>query len=359
MLMVRFGLIGLGGMANHHLFLLSKLQGVKITALCDVNPDVLNSIADKYGVSEEQRYTDYDSLIQDPEVDAVISIVPNKFHGKIIQLCIQYGKPLMTEKPFTVNFEEANMLKELFEKKPIPCMVGFSYRYIPAFRFVKQLLEEGRFGTIRHISVNYLQQWGAEIYDVPYSWRFSKEMSGSGALGDLGSHMIDSARYFIGEFKAVAGMMTTFVTERQVDGVEMKEVDVDDFTSFQATFQNGAMGTFVTSRNAIGSGNQLEIIIYGNKGTVKLCCDQPDEVEICLKSKENKEATFEKVKVPENFYLNQLQDFIDFVAGKSVKDVPGFVDGYENQRVMESIMTSAKTGQTVEVHGANERIINC
>lgn len=346
---MKFGIIGLGGMANHHLHLLSKLQDVTITALCDVNENALHTMADKYGVPSERRYTDYEALIQDSGVDAVISIVPNKMHAKIIRLCIQYEKPLMTEKPFTVNFEEAMELKGIFEKTPIPCMVGFSYRYIPAFRFVKQMLEEEQLGEIRHISVAYLQQWGAPLFEIPFSWRFSKEMSGSGALGDLGSHMIDSARYFIGEFKAVAGMMTTFVKERSVDGGGVQAVDVDDFTSFQATFENGAMGTFVTSRNAIGSGNQLEITIFGDKGTVKLGCEKPDEVEMCVKSKGNPDSGFVKIAVPEQYYLNQLQDFVDYVKGTSLKYVPIFEDGYLNQKVMECVIKSATTGKLVVV----------
>lgn len=346
---MKFGIIGLGGMANHHLNLLSKLHDVKVTALCDVNEKALHTVANKYEVPSERRFTDYESLIKDSEVDAIISIVPNKVHAKIIKLCIQYGKPLMTEKPFTVNFEEAVELKELFEKKPIPCMVGFSYRYIPAFRFVKQMLEEGQLGAIRHISVSYLQQWGAPLFEIPFNWRFSKEMSGSGALGDLGSHMIDSARYFIGEFKSVAGMMTTFVKERRVDGGGTQAVDVDDFTSFQATFENGAMGTFVTSRNAIGSGNQLEVTIFGDKGTVKVGCETPDEIEICVISKENLESGFVKIPVPEQYYLNQLQDFIDYVKGTSLKYVPIFEDGYKNQKIMECVIKSATTGMRIDV----------
>ncbi|AST93423.1 oxidoreductase [Sutcliffiella cohnii] len=344
----KIGLIGLGGMANHHLRLLSELQGVVISALCDVNEEALHTIGDKYDVKVENRFTDYESLIGNGEVDAVISIVPNKYHAGIIKLCIQYGKPIMTEKPFTVTFEEAAELKKLFEKNPIPCMVGFSYRYIPSFRYVKQLLEEEKLGKLRHISVNYLQQWGSPLFNVPFNWRFSKEMSGTGALGDLGSHMIDSARYFVGEFKAVAGMMTTFVEERKTEG-GMQQVDVDDFTSFQATFPNGVMGTFVTSRNAIGAGNQLEVAIYGDKGTVKVCCEQPDDVQVCIKSEGNLDAPFETVKVPEAFYLNQLQDFIEYVEGKSLKYIPNFEDGYENQKVMEGVIQSAKTGKLVVI----------
>lgn len=340
---IKVGLIGLGGMANHHLRLLSQLDNVQISALCDVNKTVVNGRGEEHGIPQERRFSDYESLIGHPEVDAVISIVPNKFHAEVIRLCIQHQKPIMTEKPFTLSLEEAEELKKLYEQQPIPCMVGFSYRYIPSFRYVKQLLEENKLGTIRHLSVQYLQQWGSPIFDVPFSWRFSKNMSGSGALGDLGSHMIDTARYFTGEFQSVFSMMKTFVDERKTaNEAGTESVDVDDFTSFQATLENGVVGTFVTSRNAIGSGNQLEVTIFGDYGTVNVCCERPDEVTICLKD-EDRDAPFRTELVPDEYKCNQLQDFIDSVLHKNPKDVPTFYDGYQNQKILEKIIQSAES----------------
>lgn len=342
-IIIKVGLIGLGGMADHHLRLLSQLENVEISALCDVNEAVVHARGEEYRVPQERRFSNYESLIGHPEVDAVISIVPNKFHAEIIRLCIQYQKPIMTEKPFTLTFKEAEELKKLYEQQPIPCMVGFSYRYIPAFRYVKQLLEENKLGTIRHLSVQYLQQWGSPIFNVPFSWRFSKEMSGSGALGDLGSHMIDTARYFTGEFQSIFSMMKTFVNERAAsNGAAMKSINVDDFTSFQATLENGVIGTFVTSRNAIGSGNQLEVTIFGDYGTVHVCCERPDEVTICLKDKD-RDTPFRTELVPDEYKRNQLQDFIDIVLHKNPKDVPTFYDGYQNQKILEKIIQSAES----------------
>jgi predicted dehydrogenase len=178
---IRVGLIGLGGMANHHIDLLSRIPEAEISAICDANGEILNKVGDKLGVPNRYQY--FADIIQDSNVDCIISIVPNHFHAEIIDLCIEHGKPLMTEKPFTVTFAEAEQLKVKYENSPIPCMVGFSYRYVPSFRYAKYLIEQGDLGAIRHITVNYLQQWGAEMFNVPYSWRFSKTMSGSGALG--------------------------------------------------------------------------------------------------------------------------------------------------------------------------------
>lgn len=347
---LRFGLIGLGGMANHHFWLLSQLENVKITALCDVNSQAVQSHCKKYQIPMEKGYTDFETLIKDPEVDVVISIVPNKFHATVLKKCIQYGKAVMTEKPFTLTFEEADELEKLYRVNPIPCMVGFSYRYIPSFRYAKKLLEEGKLGTIRHVSVQYLQEWGSPLFQVPFNWRFCKVMSGSGALGDLGSHMIDSARLLIGEFQSVGSVMQTFIPERNNSiGEGTQVVDVDDFTSFQTIFENGVIGNFVTSRNAIGYGNHLELTIHGDLGTINICCEQPEEITLCIKNVDYKENKFITEAVSEEYRRNQLQDFIDLVLGKNPEYIPSFYDGYQNQKIMDCIIRSAGSGQMVMI----------
>ncbi len=212
---IKVGLIGLGGMADAHRRMISELDQLQLSALCDVNDELLNKVGEEEGIGNEKRFNEMESLIQDPTVDAVISIVPNDLHAKVLELCIRHQKPIMAEKPFTLNFKEAEYLAELYEKTPIPCMVGFSYRYIPAFRYAKKLLEENKIGTLRHLEVRYLQSFGAPIFDVPYLWRFNKVVTGTGALGDLGAHMIDSARFLVGEFKSVSALMRTFVPERR------------------------------------------------------------------------------------------------------------------------------------------------
>jgi predicted dehydrogenase len=143
-------------------------------------------------------------------------------------------------------------------------------------------------------------------------------------------------------------MMTTFIKERKIEN-ETREVDVDDFTSFQAIIENNIMGTFVTSRNAIGSSNQLEVTVFGDYGTAKVCCEQPNEVTICIKSESNKDDGFQKVDVPSSYEINQLKDFIDFIQGKPTAYTPSFYDGFQNQKIIESIIESAKTGTTITI----------
>ncbi|SHS41912.1 Putative oxidoreductase [Mycobacteroides abscessus subsp. abscessus] len=345
---VTVGLIGLGGMANAHRRMISELDQLSLIALCDVNRDLLKKIGDEEGISEEMCFHEMEPLISHPDVDAIISIVPNHLHAKVIELCIQYQKPVMAEKPFTLNFAEAEKLAILYGKKPIPCMVGFSYRYVPSFRYAKTLLEENKIGIVRHIDVRYLQSFGAPLYEVPYAWRFNQSISGTGALGDLGAHMIDSARFFIGEFQSVSALMKTFIHERKdpMSG-EMKKVDVDDYACFHAILEGNVIGHFVTTRNAVGSENQHEVTIYGDNGTIHVNCERPNEIDICVKDDTINKPVFRTYEVPENFKRQQLEDFVDVVTFNFKQGTPTFYDGYQNQKVLEKILQSAEREQTV------------
>ncbi|KKI89469.1 oxidoreductase [Bacillus sp. SA1-12] len=337
-------------MANAHRRMISEVDQLKLGALCDVNEDLLMKIAAEEGVSEEKCFNEMEALIADPDVDAVISIVPNHLHAKVLEMCMHYQKPIMTEKPFTLNFAEAEKLMVLYEKQPIPCMVGFSYRYVPSFRYAKKLLKDNEIGTIRHISVRYLQSFGAPSFEVPYAWRFNKALTGTGALGDLGAHMIDSARFLIGEFQSVSGLMETFVHERMdpVSG-DMIQVEVDDYASFQAILENKVIGFFLTTRNAVGSENQHEVTIYGDIGTIHVNCERPDEIDICINDGANHRPVFKTKKVPGDYKRLQLEDFADLVTNNVQKETPTFYDGYQNQKVLERIIQSSEIRRTVIV----------
>jgi predicted dehydrogenase len=347
---IRVGLIGLGGMADAHRRMISELDQLRLSALCDVNEELLHKVGEDEGIGKEKRFHEMESLIRDPDVDAVISIVPNDLHANVLELCIRHQKPIMAEKPFTLNFKEAEYLSERYEKTPIPCMVGFSYRYIPAFRYAKQLLEENKIGTVRHMEVRYLQSFGAPIFEVPYLWRFNKAVTGTGALGDLGAHMIDSARFLVGEFKSVSALMRTFVPERRdLTSGSMDNVEVDDYASFLAQLEHDVVGTFLTTRNAIGSGNQHEVTLYGDVGTIHVNCEKPDEVRLSLVEGKELQTSEEILKVPPGYRRQQLEDFTALVTGQKQEGIPDFHDGYQNQKVLERIIESAETGQSVSI----------
>lgn len=154
---IRVGIIGLGGMSNVHVEHIRKLEGVKIVALCDIKPEALERVASKLNILEDKQYLHYSDLIADRDVDAVLNVTPNDVHYEIVKSCLLHKKPFMTEKPFTRVFEEAYELNQLFEDNQVPSMVGYSYRYVPSFRYARDIIRQGKLGPIRNIFVQYLQ----------------------------------------------------------------------------------------------------------------------------------------------------------------------------------------------------------
>ena len=144
---VRIGIIGLGGMARWHLQQFGEEEGVRIAALCDVSAEALKETGDRLGVPQERRYHSYEALIADLEVDGVVSVTPNNTHAAIIKACIAGGKPLFAEKPLTRTFNEAVEVLECHNRKPIPCIINFSYRNGAGFQKARELVRQGAIGT--------------------------------------------------------------------------------------------------------------------------------------------------------------------------------------------------------------------
>jgi predicted dehydrogenase len=350
---LKIGMIGLGGMARFHLSQLKEVPGVRVSALCDVSAEALADVGESFGVPESKRYISAEKLIQDPEVDGVVSVTPNNAHAAILKACIETGKPLFAEKPLTRTFEEAQEVLELYRRKPIPCMINFSYRYLPGFQFAKKFVKEGKLGRINHLFVQYLQGWGGVPYKTPFLWRFDEAVTGTGTLGDLGSHMIDLAEYLNGSpIAELQSMLTTIVPQRPDPRTgESKSVQVDDFACFHAKFEDGAVGVFQTSRNAIGAGNQHEITLYGDLGTLHVSTLNDREVKWTYAKEGDPNSVTETIEVPEEQRLNPWRSFADLVRGEQ-RQSDGFASleqGYHNQRVLEAVVRSNRIRSAVRV----------
>jgi predicted dehydrogenase len=352
MQLVRIGIIGLGDMANAHIRGLQQAEGTTISAICDVNAEALAAVGERLQIPVDKRYTDYRLLIEDEEVDGVISVTPNAVHATIMKSCIAAGKPFLGEKPFTMTMQEAEEVKDAYEQAgPAASMIGFSYRYTPAFRYARELLLQDKIGQVRSFSIQYLQGWGSSIYQVPFVWRFDREKTGTGALGDLGSHMIDLAHYLIGPFKELSARLETFVTKRKdLSADVMRDVEVDDYASFQATMACGAAGLFQTTRNAIGSGNQLEIAIYGELGTLHASTVNPDQLIWLHLDSDSGEVIEKKLAVPGRVKISQWTDFTNMLRGNPSDGLPDLLDGYHNQKVLEAVIRSNEQKKTVSVY---------
>lgn len=347
---LNIGLIGLGGMSNYYRNLITKVDALRLMAICDVDSEAVARVGNELGILKEHQFYNMEDIIASPEIDAIIAVVPNHIHAKIVELCIINQKPVMSEKPFTLHMAEAENLKRMYDRKPIPFVIGFIHRYTPSFQYAREILITGKIGAIRHIDVKYQQSFGAPFYNTPYLWRYDKDIAGTGALGDLGAHMIDAARFFVGEFISVAGLMKTLVHKR-IDPIlnEEQDVLVDDITSFQAELENEVVGSFVTTRNAVGSANQLEVTLYGDQGTINMDIEHPNEIRMCIKDSEM-EPVWKTEAVPERHqHKSLLADFAKFIENDRSFNVPTFEDAYINQKVLECVIQSAKIGRFVNV----------
>ena len=346
-----FGFIGLGGMARAHLRNIKRFEDATVTAVCDVSAEGARAFAaEAGGIPEERIYSDYRSLVADPTVDVIVCVTPNDTHADIIRACLEAGKPFMAEKPFTRTFEEAEALIALYRARPVPNMIGFSYRYQPQFRYARELARSGKLGPIRHAFIQYLQGWGSAAVGTPFVWRFDKAVTGTGTLGDLGSHMIDTARFLIGEFEEVSGRLATIVRERPhpVTGVSMP-VEVDDFACFHASLAGGVPAVFQTTRNALGSGNQHEAYLYGDFGTLFVSSENAKTVTWVHKTPEEPQAVREELPVPTEGGVDQWDEFMKVLRGERSDLVTTVEDGYVNQEVMEAIVASERRKAVVSL----------
>ncbi len=339
------GIIGLGGIGEYHMSNIAKTTNIKVAAVCDVNVQSVERVGDRLGLPPGKRYSDYKALMADPEIDFIIAGVSNNYHYEVVRAAIEQGKPILAEKPFTRTIEEAERLYELYREKPVKCMIGFSYRYRPCFQYVKQLIERGGLGKIRHIHAHYLQEENAPMFNHPYTWRFSKEVAGSGVLADIGSHMVDAARFFVGEFECVTAMMSTFIEQRTDPRTGRPEkVDVDDFAGFQGVLEGGVMATFHTHKNAVGTNNQFNVTLYGDLGTASIAVERPNEVRLATRSGASQELIEQTIHLDASGMTTLLQDFVDGLEDKPSFCYPTLMDGYRNQHVMQMILDAAEDG---------------
>ncbi|HEY8644672.1 MAG TPA: Gfo/Idh/MocA family oxidoreductase, partial [Gaiellaceae bacterium] len=183
----------------------------------------------------ERFVTDWQDLVDDPEVELFDNSGPNNLHGEPTIAAAEAGKHVLCEKPLGRTAAESYEIWQRVEAAGVKHMTAFNYRFVPAVRLARELIEAGELGEIRHFRGKYLQEWGSTTDDA---WRFHRDAAGSGALGDLGAHVIDLSRYLVGELTGISATTKTFMPGREVD----------DALQAVAEFEGGATGTFEASR---------------------------------------------------------------------------------------------------------------
>ncbi len=216
---IGIGMLGYAFMGKAHSNAFKKLPYMmyppiaipKLVAIAGRNESATAEAAKRYGY--QKYYTDWRDLIADPDVQMFDNGGPNDAHAEPTIAAAQAGKHVFCEKPLARTAEEAKTMLDAVQKAGVKHMVAFNYRFVPAIALVKQLIESGKLGRIFHFRAVYLQEWIIDP-NFPKIWRLDKSLAGSGALGDLGAHVLDLARFLVGEPKRIMGMTKTFVEER-------------------------------------------------------------------------------------------------------------------------------------------------
>lgn len=321
----------------------------------------------------ESSETDWRRLIERDDVNLVDICTPGSSHAEIAIAALRTGKHVLCEKPLGNTLAEAEtMAQEAVEAagRGVRAMVGFNYRRVPAATFARQLITEGRLGAIRHVRAVYLQDWIVDP-EFPLVWRLRADQAGSGAIGDIGAHIVDLAQYLLGDTIAgVSALSETFIKERPLptgDTVGLGAspntargtVTVDDAVVFIARFTCGALATFEATRFAAGRKNELRIEINGDRGSLVFDLEALNELLFFDRTEETATQGFRRILVTEpvhpymsawwppghligyeHSFTHEVRDLIEAIAlGR--EPTPSFEDGLQVQRVLDAVSRSA------------------
>ncbi len=337
----RIGLIGYGLIAKstHSNGYLACTDKAEVVAVCDLKEDALALAREKLGVPEEYCFTDYKELIACDKVEAIDICTPNFNHCEIAKECIRAGKPYSVEKPVGLNYEQVQSLVDA--TGDLPAFVSFSFRFMKHIRYMKKLIADGTIGEIKNAYIRYYKDSGLRP-GRKLEWRFDKPLSGTGSLGDFGSHMIDMARLMCGEFKGVYAQCGIVVPTRQkLDSDEFAPVTTDDWCNILAKTENGAGVNISVSRVTRGIKMSSSMEFFGTKGAV--ACDGKGNVTVDLGE------GMQPVEVPDSFAANQAECYVDFLDGKTDMFTPFLSEGLAVQKILEAAERSMTTGEYVEL----------
>lgn len=346
---LRIGIIGMGRISGSHIGGISESRNGVITAICDIDEEKLNTAGDKLGIAPEYRFTDYMDLIHCDIVDAVEICTPNYLHVPMAAEVVKAGKPVNVEKPLSCTSDDVHILTDELAKKPQPNMMCFSYRFFPAVRFAKYIIDKGLLGDIATVDIAYLQS-GAFIEGRRLEWRFDKKLTGTGAIGDLGVHLIDMTCYLLGDITGVCARKGTVVKKRQkLDSDEWAEVKTDDYCKFIADIEGGGTASFTVTRCAHGHSNTIKYDIFGTNGVISFNLNNPEEIGICLGEIDIKTGGLHTVRVPEKFRASQEQTFIDIALGEFEGEKPDIYQGVKIQKILDAIDASSDQNTWIEI----------
>jgi len=332
----------------------------KLVAICGRNQAAVAEAARRYGY--ESYTTDWKNLVRDDRIHLFDNGAPNDLHAAPTIAAAAAGKHVICEKPLGRDAVESHRIWKKVETTGVKHMCAFNYRFVPAVRLAREMLETGALGEIYHFRGRYLQEWITDP-KFPKVWRLDRKAAGSGVLGDLGAHLIDLARYLVGEISSVMGATRTFIKDRPGG-----TVDVDDAVEAVVEFEHGAVGTIEASRFCLGRKNGMSFEINGSKGSMVFDLERLNELQVYLAGSkpESRAQGFRNVLVSEanhpfwewwwphghmlgweHAMVHELRHMLESIAKNKPVGPHGatFEDGYRASEVCDAILRSASSGK--------------
>ena len=345
--------------------------------LVDLNDDLAEEGRRRFGF--EEASSDWRAVLARPDIDIVDIVTPNDSHAEIAIAAAKAGKHIICEKPLARSAAEARTMLDAAESAGVIHMVAFNYRRTPAVALAKRFIDEGRIGEVINFRGTYLQDWSADP-DSPLSWRFNKKIAGSGAVGDIGTHVVDLAHYLVGDIAAVNAMTRTYIKTRPLQsggldklgageksaGGARGEVSVDDEVLTMLRFKSGAVGSIEATRNAWGRNNFLTFEIHGTKGSIVFNYERRDELQVMFADDPADARGFRTIYTgPNHPYGEALWPIPGLGIGytetkiiecydlckaivSATQPSPSFADGYRVECVADAILHSAENGAWAE-----------
>jgi len=356
---IGIGMLGYAFMGKAHSNALKKIAYMtwppplvpRLVGIAGRNAEAVGEAATRYGY--DYATTDWQELISDDRIGLFDNGGPNSLHAEPTIAAAEAGKHVICEKPLGRDAAESFEIWQRVAATGVKHLCAFNYRFVPAVRLAREMIEAGELGEVRHYRDRYLQDWG----DDPGldTWRFQPDAAGSGALGDLGAHVIDLARYLNGEIASVAGLVKTFLPGRQVD----------DAIEATVEFDNGSVGTIESTRLALGRRNALQWEINGSKGSLAFDMERLNELQV-FRDDGDRARGFKTVLVSEGnhpfwehwwppghiigwgeTFVHELHHLLKAIADDTDVAPYGatFEDGYRAAEVCDAIVRSSAGGQ--------------
>ncbi|ACU37950.1 Gfo/Idh/MocA family oxidoreductase [Actinosynnema pretiosum subsp. pretiosum] len=366
---LRVGLVGHGfmGVVHSHAWqTVGRAFDLPVRArtavLCGRDPARTADAAHRLGWDE--HVTDWRDLIARDDVDVVDVCTPGDSHAEIVTAALAAGKHVLCEKPLSNTLAEADAMVDAAQEaraRGVRSACAYNYRRLPAVGLLRELVRAGRLGEVRHVRASYLQDFFADP-DVPLVWRMERHRAGSGALGNLGSHVVDLVQHVTGlRFTGVSALTETFTRRRPLPGGGTGEVTVDDAALLTARLDGGALATCETSWAATGHRNTLRLEVGGTLGAAAFDLDRLNELRFHDDAEPRAERGFRRIMVTEpehphvtgwwppgcavgfdHPFTHEVRDFLAAIADDR-DPTPSFADARQVQEVLDAAARSARS----------------